>query len=258
MGFDDLKARLGLPANLEPARIAKTWVDDLIFTLNRPLVTGLLLTIAIICLYLDLHFMTGLLGIVAVVCFALFFWARFLGGTAGTLEIMLFLIGLACLALEIFVVPGTGVFGVSGGVLLVVSLVMASQTFGNIEPGRDLSEMTSTLKVVAATIVAVVMVASLLSRFLPRVPMFSEMILTPPGLTDADFTEAPRLKPEVTASPPVMLESPGVAVTALRPAGKARIDGKLYDVVSNGTYIPADTPIRVQSVQGNHIVVREA
>ena len=64
--------------------------------------------VGFICIYVELHLMTGALSIVAALCFALFFWSHFLGGTAGWLEVVLFLIGAVCLALEIFVIPGFG------------------------------------------------------------------------------------------------------------------------------------------------------
>ena len=63
------------------------------------------------------------------VCFVLFFWANFLHGTAGWLEILLFATGIACLVLELLVLPGFGAFGVGGGFLIVASIILASQTF---------------------------------------------------------------------------------------------------------------------------------
>lgn len=49
----------------------------------------------------------------------------------------------------------------------------------------------------------------------------------------------------------------GEAVTDLRPAGTARIDGKRVDVVSRGEYITRGSMIRVSAVDGNRVVVRE-
>ena len=50
-------------------------------------------------------------GLIALLCFALFFWSRFLGGTAGWLEVVLFVSGMTFLLAEIFVIPGTGIAG---------------------------------------------------------------------------------------------------------------------------------------------------
>src|SRR5690606_22724155 len=123
--------------------------------------------------------MTGLLGIISALCFALFFWSKVLGGTAGWLEVVLFVLGLVCLAMEIFVMPGFGVFGVSGGLLMIASLVLASQTFGNLEPNADTSLLARSVGTLSAAVVAVIVIALALSRFLPSIPFLNRMILTP-------------------------------------------------------------------------------
>ena len=253
--FDEIRHRLGLPDSIRAKRIEKTWVDELVFTLNRRGVTGMLFVAALLCIYLELHFMTGALGLASVTCFALFFWSRFLGGTAGGLEMMLFLLGLACIALEMFVLPGFGLFGVVGAGMLLGSLVMASQTFGNIETGRDLSEATETLKVISLSIVTVIALAVLLNRYLPRIPFLNEMVLTPPGVAvDADLE--PRLAPEAEQARQELVGSVGAALTVLRPAGKARINGRLMDVVSDGPFVDAGQAVEVVRVNGNRVVVR--
>ena len=71
----------------------------------------------------------GIPGFISALCFLLFFWAHFFNGTAGWLEILLFVSGVIFVGLEIFVVPGLGVFGIGGGVMIVGALIMASQTF---------------------------------------------------------------------------------------------------------------------------------
>ena len=108
------KLRLGIPPEVNVAEAKRTWVDSLVFWLNTDLALFFLVVVGFICIYIELHLMTGALSIVAALCFALFFWSHFLGGTAGWLEVVLFLIGVICLALEMFVLPGYGVFGVTG------------------------------------------------------------------------------------------------------------------------------------------------
>ena len=71
----------------------------------------------------------GIAGFISGICFLLFFWSQFLNGTAGWLELILFTGGLACIGLEIFVIPGLGIFGIGGGVMVLVSIILASQTF---------------------------------------------------------------------------------------------------------------------------------
>jgi membrane-bound serine protease (ClpP class) len=242
--------------------VGRTWVDSLIFWLNTPAVTFMLLVIGIVCIYIELHMMTGLLGIISAVCFAIFFWSRFLGGTAGWLEVILFLLGLGCLLMEIFVIPGFGVFGVSGILLILGSLLMASQTFGHIEPHADMRMLASSIVTLTASVIAVLVISMIMSRYLPRMPLFSSMILTPPGLEEQ--AAEPRLRPELAGAPASALEAwgslvgeQGVTLSVLRPAGKAQIAGNYIDVVSEGPWIPAGSTVEVVSVSGNRVFVRE-
>lgn len=260
----ELKQRLGIPANRELVAVGRTWVDTLVFVLNTQVAMFLLLVVGIICIYLELHLMTGLLGIISALCFSLFFWSRFLGGTAGWLEVVLFILGLACLALEILVIPGFGVFGVSGGLLMLAALIMASQTFGDWGPESDFERMAESLATVALSIVTVAAAALILSRFLPHIPLLNRMILSPPAPDGSFPATEPQLRPELTgqggawAEPAASLVGQrGETLSVLRPAGKARIGRQLMDVVSDGPYIAKGSPVEVVQVSGNRVVVRE-
>ena len=259
--FEDLKQRLGIPPGTKVPTVGRNWVDTLLYVLNYPFVTGLLFVIGGICIYLELHFMTGLLGIISALCFSLFFWSRFLNGTAGWLEVILFLLGLGCIGLEIFVIPGFGVFGVSGGLLLLSSLILASQTWGNLEPNADFTTMSKTVGTLIASILSVVVMAMLMSRYLPHMPLLNQMILSPPGLNEPRDDTEPRLRPKDADGElreQLLVGEQGTAMSILRPAGKAEIAGRFLDVVSEGPYIQQGAQIEVIEVSGNRIVVREA
>jgi membrane-bound serine protease (ClpP class) len=166
---------------------------------------------------------------------------------------------MGCLAIEIFVVPGLSVFGISGGLLLLASLVLASQTFGNLETGRDVKIATDTLATLCVAVTAVIGTAMLLSRFLPAIPVFNQMVLAPPGGSLHDPSE-PRLRPDLTSSAGghLLVGQFGTATTVLRPAGKAEIDGRLVDVVSDGPFVNEGARVEVVRVSGNKIVVRQS
>ncbi len=262
--LQELKARLGIPLDQRLVPVGRSWLDNLVFVLNTKQALFFLILIGVACIYLELHFMTGLLGIVSALCFAIFFWSRFLGGTAGWLEVVLFLLGLACIGLEIFVIPGFGVFGISGGLLVAASVVLASQEWGN-GPDYDFREMTRTMATLSASIVSVIVLAMLLGRYLPRMPVLSHMVLTPPGSSGSASADEPRLRPGIGGESrrslleqdPSLVGKHGVTVSVLRPAGKAKIEGRYLDVVSEGPYIPPGTPIVVAHVSGNRVVVRQ-
>ncbi len=71
----------------------------------------------------------GIGAFIAGICFLLYFWSKHLDGTAGWLEVLLFMAGVCCILLELFVLPGSAIFGFGGGLLVIASLVLASQTF---------------------------------------------------------------------------------------------------------------------------------
>jgi membrane-bound serine protease (ClpP class) len=263
--FAELKSRLGVPHEMEVAVSARTWVDTLIFILNTNWATSLLFFLGIVCIYIELHLPSGFFGILACVCFGVFFWSRFLGGTAGWLEVVLFLLGAGCLAIELFVVPGFGVFAVSGIILCLFSLILASQTFIIPASTAELHTLARSIGTLSGAVVGTAVLAALVSRYLPSIPLFNEMILTPPGGGDEGLAE-PRLRPELAGGLAVnrvlerdrsLVGRQGTAMTVLRPAGKARIGEDYVDVVSDGPFISSGRPIEVIAVSGNRVVVRE-
>ena len=259
--LEQLRTRLGIAptADLRPA--SKTWVDNLVTGLNSGLAGFLLITIGITCIYLEMHLPSGLFLIGAVTSFSLFFWSRFLGGSAGGLELTLFILGMALLGLEIFVIPGFGVFGVSGILMTIVSLVMASNTFSGMSATESFEQSMSSLGSLAAAMMVVIVVAAVLNRFLPSIPFINRLILTPPGYAEPDG-EGLHLKPSllspVTFSGPISLGMIGMTSSSLRPTGKAMFGDKYVDVVSDGAYIDHGTKIEVIRLVGNRIIVRSA
>ena len=264
--IDELKSLLGIPPEVTLHAVGQTWVDTLIFVLNTNVALGLLIFVGVIAIFLEVHFMTGLLGIISALCFGLVFWSRFMGGTAGWLEILLFLLGLACIAMEIFVIPGFGVFGVAGGLLVLAAVVMASQTFEVAGDGAasNAERMTDTAKALSASVAAIIVLMIALNRYLPQIPLFKSMILTPPGAGVAE-ENAPRLNPAYTHSSggtameslQLLVGAQGQTLSILRPSGKANISGRYLDVVSDGPYIERGRTVEIVQVSGNQIVVRE-
>ena len=256
--FEELKSRIGVPPGMKLVPIEKTWVDRVVFSLNHPAMVMLMIVMGVALIYVELHFMTGILGILSVLCFALFFWSSFMGGTAGWLEVVLFVLGLGCLGLEIFVVPGFGVFGVSGILLVLASLIMAGHSW-SFDFATNLEELTWKTGQVILSLGIVVAFGVTFARFLPSLPGFDSMVLGPPGAN----ADEPRLRLETFPSTTfindaVSIGDSGTALTMLRPSGKARFDNRILDVISEGPFIMADANLEVIAISGNRIVVREA
>ena len=258
--IDELRSRLGIPEQTDLTPVASTWVDSLLVVLNSGVGGFLLMTLGIICIYIELHVPSGLFAILSTVFFALFFWSRFLGGTSGTLELVLFVLGIGLLALEVFVIPGFGVFGVSGILLTLASLVLASHTFAGMTLTEGFQESMGSLGSLAAAMVTVIAVAVVLNRFMPSIPFLNRLILTPPGFAMAG-SDGPLLNPSLLSTMPVAvgavdIGSVGITASALRPSGKAIFGDSYMDVVSDGAYVDHGTQVEVIRIAGNRIIVR--
>jgi membrane-bound ClpP family serine protease len=239
----------------DPTLLEPGWADILVDILRNPGITALLLLIGGVALYVELHAPgIGVGGFVAAVCFVLFFWSHYLGGTAGWLEIVLFLAGIACLLLEVFVLPGFAVFGIGGGALVLASLILASQTFVLPHNEYQFQQLENTLLSIAGAAGGLIVACAVLRRWLPRAPAFQHVVLEPPG-GEEDQTIDHREKLTDLEN---LLGAEGVTTTQLTPAGKARFGNTLVDVISGGDFIPRNTPVVVAEVHGNRVLVKPA
>jgi membrane-bound ClpP family serine protease len=241
--------------NLEndPLHVQQNWADGLIDALAMPGVAWLLLFVGIAALYAELHSPgIGIGAIIAGICFLLFFWSKYLEGTAGWLEALLFLAGLVCMLLEIFVVPGTAIFGLGGGLLMIISLVLASQTFVLPHNEYQFQQLRDTLLGLTAVAFGVVGAAVAMRRLFPHAPLLSHMLLAPPSSDEIEHIS----QREALVDFSHLLGREGVTTTQLVPAGKARFDNQFVDVSSRGEFIDRGTTVTVVEVHGNRVVVQ--
>jgi membrane-bound serine protease (ClpP class) len=243
----------------------ENWGDTLVFYLHHPLIVGLLFLIGLIAMYVEITSPgVGAGAAVAILCFALYFWSHWAAGTADLLEILLFVLGVAFILFELFVTPGFGVPGILGGLMVLVSLVLASQRViipSQAELGEYMATLRDTLATLVVSVVVFFGVAALLNRRI-RVGsrLFGRLVLPPPEPEPAvpanPSTEA--AGNGGAATPSGLLGKRGLAMTALRPAGRVRIDDELLNVVAaEGEFIDAGRPVEVIEAHGNLIVVRE-
>lgn len=151
--------------------------------------------------------------------------------------IILFGIGVVLLIIELCV-PGFGVAGVSSLIAFALAILFAADTFleGLIFTG------------IVLLVIAIVAVVFLV--LLSKGRLSANFILKAKNSNEEGFSSA-------AADLAFLVGREGTAQTALRPSGRAMIDGKVYDVVSSGDYISSGDPIRVIDVNGNRIVVAE-
>jgi membrane-bound serine protease (ClpP class) len=235
------------------------WVDSLVAFLTKPVVSWLLLFLGVFMMVIELKLPgIGLPGIVSALAFLLFFWSHYLSGTADQLEIILFLIGLVCLAVELFVFPGMGIFGMSGILLMLCSIVMASHTF--IWPTHDYEyrELGYTLLQVTGMLMVVGLGAAVLARYFPSLPLFNRLILKPEPWTGFEGDEnAARPVVEGYESLSFLIGETGRTTSPLRPTGKARFGNLKIDVMALGGFVESDTLVEVVDVQGTRVIVKQ-
>jgi membrane-bound ClpP family serine protease len=239
----------------EPILLRAGWAHVLVDLLAQWPVALVVLVVGFGAVWFELHTPgLGIGGFVALVCFLLFFWSRFLGGTAGWLEVMLFLAGVACLLLEVFVLPGFGIFGLGGGLLILVSLVLASQTF--VLPGNawQVTKLRDSVLMIAGAGIGVMVMGALVNRWLPNVPVLGGLLLRPPS--EEEVEDLGRRESLVHFED--LLGARGTTTTQLTPGGKARFGDRLVNVIADGEVIPPGTEIVVQEVRGNRVLVRAA
>ncbi|MEZ6139777.1 MAG: NfeD family protein [Zavarzinella sp.] len=230
-----------------------SWLDSFAAFLRRTDVSILLVIIGIAGLVLELK-APGLMlpGIVAALCFVLFFWSQTqLGGALIYLAIMLFILGILLLGIELFLIPGFGVAGVSGIILMLCGIVLAGVDRAP-ESRSDWIELISRMLRYGLTMVGAGIGAFFLGRLLPSVPYANRLMLSSPA--DAADNDVPYLPGNEQALS--LLGQTGAAVSMLRPAGTAKFGDAFVDVVTEGDFIDPGTPIQVVEVEGNRIVVK--
>ena len=250
----EVYARSGIEAKLVRDS-TPSWLDNFADFLRSPVVSIFLVIIGICGLVLELK-APGLIvpGVVAAICFILFFWAQTqLGGQLIYLAIMLFLLGLALLGVEIFLIPGFGVTGVSGILLILSGLVLAGLDKAP-ESTEDWIEIVGRGLRYGLMTVGSVLMAFMISRFLPKIPYANRLMLVPPeDKIDGEGESSPL--PGVDSAY-ALLGQVGTTTSMLRPAGMAKFGDRYVDVVSEGDFIEVGTPIQVVEVEGTRVVVK--
>ncbi len=245
--------RLGI--DKMPPELSQPWLDAAIQrVLAQNWLPRLLLTIGFFALMLELGSPgISIGGLLAGLCFLGFFWIEGLNGNVEALEILLFVGGLIALAVELFVLPGFGVFGIGGLLMLLVSVVLASQTFIWPTTSAELGLVASNLFWVSC-MAAVGMVGLLfMHRHIENSPLLRWVTLEPAGTEDIGALDAR----EAIVHRDHLLGQDGVTTTRLNPSGKAQFGRDVVAVVGTGQMIDEGTPVRVVEVRGNLILVEQ-
>lgn len=263
----DLRLRLGLEKMADenvrwleggplqpPSPGAQRFVD----ILNHPFVRFLLILGGVLGIFLEIKMLGTIVpGAVGLLCLALFFGGSLLPVTgaaapsATVWEVAVFPLGLGLIAVEFFV-PGMAIFALSGTVLCLVSIVISM-----VPPGDAAGEaltIQGAIQVLVYGLGAASVGILLVVRYLPRSPLFARRGI----ISDAEITGVSTAGSQLEAQSQsrALVGRTAVVVSALRPAGKARLDdGFLLDVVADGEFIARDETVRVLESRGGRTLV---
>lgn len=240
-------------------RYDQTWSESLVrFLISWP-VRALLIAIFLICLFVELAMPGfGVFGGAAIVALLILVGAPALVGMAQWWDILLIVVGILLVATELFIIPGFGIPGVVGAICLLVGIV-GTFVSGDVRTSADREQMWTGFILTIISVFGAGVVIWLLSKWFHTVPVLNQFILHT-QLQDSESGERSVSVLQAMGAGPRGLQpgDTGTAETDLRPAGRALINGHMYDVKSIGTYVDKGTPIRVVSVGRFVIEVEES
>ena len=225
------------------------WTDDFRGFLLNPVVQGLLIFIIVGGIYFEMQTPgLGFPSLAALVAAMLYFAPLYITGLAQNWEILAFIIGIILLLLEIFVIPGFGIAGISGIVLIIGGLTMSLINNRDLDFEGVTSADTgrAALTILLSLGCSFVILGWLSNRIGSKGPLRRLALNTDLGTA----VSAPKQ--------PDLIGENGTAITVMRPSGKVRIKDKDYDGISETGFIEAGTSVRVTRVENTQIYVEKS
>lgn len=212
----------------------------------------LLLIVGIIGVYIELKTPGfGLPGIVGLTAFTIYFLGGYIAGLSGIEWLAVFIIGLALLFLELLVFPGTLALGIAGAGLMLVALIMALvDVYPGMPPIPTMPQLRLPLQTLGIAAVGSAVAVLALARVLPETPIFRRLVSTTAS------GEISTIAAETVRNSRV--GEVGVAISQLRPGGKAQFGDEIIDVITQGELLPKGTQVRVIRHSGPEAVVEPA
>ena len=238
----ELLAALGAP-NAELTEVKKDGIEQIISFLSHPVLSGLLLTLGLIGIFIEIRTpgfgVSGTLGVLFVV---LFFLGHVASGASEWGPMVVFFVGLILLLLEIFLIPGFGIVGILGFGCIIFSLLSAFGS-GNLQTG---------LQVVVLSLLAVLIICVVLYMYiLPKSKFFGKLTL---HATSGEVEK----NPVETSTVPITCGMDGITLTPLKPTGKVKFNDSILEGRSfDGSAIAENTPVTAVKATPFEIEVRK-
>jgi membrane-bound serine protease (ClpP class) len=243
--IDELLDRLHGAGGHTTKRLEITWSERLAQYITA--FTPILLGLGLLALFIE--FKTpgfGIFGVTGIVLLGIVFFGHYVAGLSGHEPALFFLLGVALVAIELFLFPGTLVLALTGIALMLGSLVWAMLDLWPGEPvSFDGGVLVRPLANVLAGVVLAVAVFLAILKFLPKGGPWGGLVLDTvvrgePGPIRALNSTADESLPVAD-----LIGQSGVAATALFPSGQIEIGGRRYEAKLDMGYAEPGTPVRV-------------
>jgi membrane-bound serine protease (ClpP class) len=228
-------------------------MDKIIGFLINPIVSGILIMIIIGGIYFELQTPgLGFPSIASVAAALLYFAPLYLEGLAANWEIVIFVVGIILIAVELFAIPGFGIAGISGIILVIVGLTLS--LVGNIgfdfRP-VDLNQILASFFLVIISIFLAIIVSFFITKSLfSQNKLFGSLALETVQNVEDGYTSSDKTYRE-------MVGKDGIAHTILRPSGKVLINNDVYDATAIAGYIEKGDKIRVVRYATTQLFVKK-
>jgi membrane-bound serine protease (ClpP class) len=245
-----IEEKLGI-TDYELVKYDMSGVEKVIAFFLNPVVSGFLILIIFAGIYFEIQTPgVGFPLAASVTAIILYFIPYYLTGLASNWEIAIFILGVILLLIEIFVLPGFGVFGILGIIAVLVGLTLGmvpNDAFDfTFVPTGEL--FTSLLTVILAALAAM----GLIFFMAPKVNQwraFSSIALASTQQRGEGYTS--------TSYSSDLLGKIGITHTRLMPSGKILIEDEIYDAYSRGEFIDKGEKVKVISTEGTSLKVRK-
>ncbi len=238
------------------------WKTRFFMILAHPLVASLLFFGLMMGFYIEMNTPGfGVAGSLSAICLTLIVLSSFAQEIAGSLEVILMMLGALILVVDFVFLPTFGILGIFGTLMFLMGL------FAIMLPGVasfDYEVDTQTVNAAGeivldrltwylGTFVVTVVSSLFLSRYItPSTRFLKRFVLVgDEQMTDEGYTAGI----DQSTVPPVGTE--GEVVSTLRPSGKVIFNDRLYDVISEGSFIEKGTKVIVIRTENGNIIVRE-
>ncbi|MFQ5963585.1 MAG: nodulation protein NfeD [Candidatus Scalinduaceae bacterium] len=230
--------------------IDTNWSEEMVRFLES--IAPILLGIGLVALWIEFKSPgLGLPGIIGALCLATVFLSKYLVGLAEAPEIIIFFIGIALLAVEILVIPGFGIAGIAGILLILTGVILSFQDFTIPRTPYDVDTFTKNIFSIMCSLLGSGITIFLLFKYMPGLPVFRRLVLTASETAQGGF-----VIPSQPAGENNLTGRIGKAVTILHPTGKIEINNHTLDVITDGEYIAKGQSVEIIEIRGNRIVVK--